>query len=278
MNISKLNDAQLYELCEKYGTAARLWRQKFAGLLPEVFKRKLYIKRGCGSIFEFAAKLAGMSEAQVRLVLNLEKKFEDKPNLKSLLINGEISVNKLVRVAAIATTENQEALAEQVKVLPKSALSTLARDEKILKSLPGQRFLQQNSENAINESELGLSEEVKKKLLKLKQKGIDINSLVLELLEKRDLEIAQEKEKLSSEIIHAESRYIPVKIKNILKKEFGNKCSIQTCTKQAATIHHTQRFSISHTHNPQFLAPLCYEHHLIAHSVDRKVFAYRRRE
>ena len=47
-----------------------------------------------------------------------------------MLENGEVSMNKLARVVSIATPENEEELAEKVKVLPMSALNTLVRDEK----------------------------------------------------------------------------------------------------------------------------------------------------
>ncbi|MBU0981623.1 hypothetical protein KKC94_02930, partial [Patescibacteria group bacterium] len=123
-----MTDEKLYELCKKYGRQALLWRQKFVGLLPEVYKRRLYEKKGFGSIFEFAFKLAGLSEKQVRLVLNLEQKFEDKPVLRRMLIDGEVSANKLVRIASVATRENEEELAAVVKTLPKSAVDTYARD------------------------------------------------------------------------------------------------------------------------------------------------------
>lgn len=279
MKIQLLNDAQLYKLCEQYGTAARLWRQKFAGLLPEVFKRKLYVKKGYGSIFEFAAKLAGMSEEHVRRVLNLEKRFHDKPVLKSMLESGEVSVNKLVRIASIATTENQEELANQVRNLPIRALETLAKDEK---SVHVNTHLQQSLQTANGQEEVAampkLSNEVRLKLLELEKKGIDINKFILESLQNREVQIAQEKEELSAQRPQTESRYIPVKVRAVLKKEYGEKCSIERCEKPVQAIHHTQRFSIAQNHNPKFLAPLCYEHHLIAHSVDRKVFAYRRRE
>jgi hypothetical protein len=125
-----LTDDHLFHLCKKYGENVRLWRQKFAGLLPEVFHRKLYEKKGFGSIFEFAAKLAGMSQEQVRIVLNLERKFEDKPVLKNLLIGGKVSANKLVRIASIATAENQMDLANYVQVLSKNAIETFVKDEK----------------------------------------------------------------------------------------------------------------------------------------------------
>lgn len=126
----QLTNEKLYELCKKYGAQARLWRQKFIGLLPEVNRRRLYEEKGFQSIFEFAAKLCGLSMEQVRLALNFEKRFEDKPILKKMLENGEASINKLTRIASIATTENEEELAEKIKLLPISALNTLVRDEK----------------------------------------------------------------------------------------------------------------------------------------------------
>lgn len=293
---SQLSDQELFTLCQEYGSKARFWRQKFAGLLPEVYRRKLFFQKGFGSIYEFAAKLAGMNEEQVRLVLNLEKKFTDKLILKDLLVNGEVSVHKLARVASIATVDNQDTLAEKLKMLPKSAIETLVRDEKYMvekmdtqnQGLPGDSNLQQSLQNVNDHIDLSqrgtqmpilqlqLSDEVINKLLALQQKGININEFILELLQKREMEIAQEKEKIAAESEKTNSRYIPAKTRELLKKEFGNKCSIDGCTKNAEAIHHTQRFSIGQNHNPKFLAPLCKNHHVIAHSVDRKYILHRR--
>jgi len=128
--ITTISDENLYNLCKQYGEHARIWRQRFAGLLPEVFKRKLYEKKGFISIFEFSKKLAGMSEEQVRLVLNLEKRFENTPALKSLLTDGKVSINKLARIVSIAKPENEIFLARQVQFLSKSAVETLVGDEK----------------------------------------------------------------------------------------------------------------------------------------------------
>jgi hypothetical protein len=120
--IEKLTDEKLILLCKQFGAQALESRRKFLGLLPEVNKRRLYEKNGFNSIFEFAAKLGGVSEEQVRTVIHLERKFEDKPKLQTMLISGEVSVNKLVRVAAIATSENQNELAELLKILPQKAI------------------------------------------------------------------------------------------------------------------------------------------------------------
>lgn len=249
-----MTDQELYEKAVMYGRNALLWRQKFMGLLPEVERRRLYASKGFGSVFEFAFKLAGLSEEQVRRVLNLERRFTDLPVLKELLVEGEVSVNKLARVASIARPENEVELAEAVQLLPKSALETLVRDEK---SVPGHK--------------LQLNEEVTGKLLELQEKGLDVNELLLEFLQKREVEIAEEKVAICTELTEAKSRYIPARTKRLVQKEHGNKCSISTCKKPAEQLHHTQTFFMSRRHDPHYLAPLCKEHHIIAHAINVKV-------
>ena len=367
----KITDENLYELCKKYGTASLIWRQKFTGLLPEVNRRRLYEKKGFSSIFEFAFKLCGLSQDQVHLALNLGRRFEDKPALMKLLEEGEASINKLSRVVSIATVENQEELAEKVKILPKSALETLVRDEKFAmgkfsndkcensdglfgeknntnaanslgeiesrngldkplfegKSLPGQTFgggnkglraqtlddgksigknlgdqtlevekrsLSFGTDGCENHNGLNfqLAEDVKKELEELNSKGIDVNEFLRKALKQRKEEIEERKEEIARELERNDartptkdqqainqsanetgtkpSRYIPVKVKKIIKEEFGTKCSITNCKKQAEVLHHTRKFALAHCHDPRFLAPLCKEHHLIAHSIDIK--------
>ncbi|MFA5829353.1 MAG: hypothetical protein WC843_02555 [Candidatus Gracilibacteria bacterium] len=333
LDFTKIDDVQLFAMCKRFGEQARIWRQKFAGLLPEVLKRRLYERKGFESIFVFAKKLAGMSEEQVRRVLNLEQKFEDKPVLKNLLLNGEISANKLARIASIATPENQEFLANQSKILSNRALETLVKDEKFaqetlnrdLQNLPdpksqngSQEPLFEQKSVHVHTNSTGIFEDVKllqkfspelkTKLKELDEKGLDINQILLELLQKRDEEIAMEKEQLGEAIVAKQlaeealakqaedqaanaqgnivkksielsakkpSSYINVATKNLLKKEFGDKCSIPGCNNLAKPTHHTQRFGLSHNNDPRFLAPVCEQHHEIAHSIDQK-YQYRR--
>ncbi len=258
--MNQLTDEELYKQCSEYGALTLYYRRKFIGLLPEVNHRGLFSKKGFISIFEFAFKLAGLSEEQVKLALRLEERFEDKPILKELLTSGEASIHKLARVASVATPENEHFWAHQVQNLPKKALETLIRDENSLKidSMPGHN--------------LKLLPEIKSRLASLQEKGIDINQLLFEFLKKRDLEILKSKDQVH--VKQTDSRYIPKATREILKKEFGNTCSIPNCKNLANTIHHTQRFSMAKTHDPHFLAPLCKVHHQIAHSIDQKVTKY----
>lgn len=250
-----MNDEQLYRLCQKYGQQALFWRQKFVGLLPEVHRRELYRKNGCTSTFEFAAKLAGISYEHVQTVLRTEKRFRDFPSLHHLLISGEVSLNKLKKVAYIATKENEKHLADQVRFLPQAAVEAMVRDQRRARL------------EKVFVGKIQLSAGVEKRLLELQAKGININEMLTQLLDQRERQIAAKKKELAQNA-HSTKRHIPVKIEAIVAEEHGTKCSIDTCTNAAEHTHHTQRFSIGKSHDPHFLAPLCKAHHVLAHSVD----------
>lgn len=122
MELQRLSDPELYARCKDYGALALHWRGKFAGLLPEVARRGLHRRRGYESIYEFAAKLGGMSENAVDRVLNLSKKLEDKPVLRAMLESGEAGWAKIQRVAFTATPETDAFWANKVKNMPSLAL------------------------------------------------------------------------------------------------------------------------------------------------------------
>ncbi len=349
MNIEVITDGQLYEMCRNFGREALLARNKFIGLLPEVNVRRLYERKKFVSIFHFAAVLAGVSKEQVRLVINLDKRFENMPQLREILVEGLASVNKLSRVVSIATVENQAELAEKVLILSKVALEVFVRDYLIEKNRTPQSsdfsteiedglFTNQNANAASGQIQDGLAEPqteakclpgqtnegmtektspenehqtyqresyvaepknlityiktpilgntVKQALNELQEKGINIDQIILEALEKRKKDLAQRtavqaekaEAKLIEQIVEGKtiSRHMPVANKRLLKDEHGEKCSIPFCKNKAKVIHHTNRFSMSLSHDPRYLAPLCDPHHQIAHAVDVKVMEKRR--
>lgn len=275
--MENLSDSQLWELSVKYGTQARLWRQKFLGLLPEIAKRELWKVHGFESIKVFAFKIGGVTENQLQTVLNLEKKYESVPALHNLLVNGEVSVNKLSRIASIADVDNQDFLANQAKLLSRTSLDTLVKDLKHAQenSLASQRSTLEQ-ENIFAQDGLRLDQDVKRRLEELQDKGIDINELLRNMLDKREEKMRQEKEDAASQLPEKSSRYIPRRIKKIIEQEFGSKCAIPNCKHTSKEIHHTDRYSLAGQHNPFFMAPLCKEHHQIAHSIDVKA-QHRRR-
>lgn len=264
---------KLHTIFKEKGLKAKHYMRQCIGMLPEIYRLRVYEDEGFGSVYEYAAKLAGISRLQVDTVLRLEKRFEDKPALKEALVTGAVSHHKLARIASIATPQNQEDLAFKVKILPKSALETFVRDEKFLD--PDGLFKPENGPKCLPGQTLNLNEEVTEKLLELQHKGLDVNEILMELLEKREKEIEEEKEEITRGVAPA-TRYIPAKIKKNLHKQYGTKCAIAHCTKPAETVHHTNRYAMAQNHDPHYLAPLCREHHMIAHSIDVNCVKYLR--
>ena len=263
-----MDDAKLYKLCEKYGRASLEARRKFIGLLPEVFKRGLYKKKDFSSIYEFAARLAGVSREQVNLALRLERKFEDKPVLKKALLEGEISINKLTKVASIATEQNQEELFEKAKIFSTRAIETFVKD---VKTQNADGLIKPLFEaKSLHVQTLKLDEEVENELIEMQEKGIDVNEFLRSVLCRRKEEIEQQKEGIATEQEQKPTRYLQVRIKKLLKEEHGTKCSYPGCTRPSKTLHHTQRFALTNIHDPHFIAPLCHAHHEIAHKIDVK--------
>ena len=289
INFQNLSDKDLYLICKKWGAAALEARRKFAGFLPEVYARELaerekgrswFKKRGFSCIYEFAAKLAGMSRDQVDLVLRLEKRLEDKPVLREALVSGEVSANKLARVVSIATAENQRDLLEKAESLSKRALEVFVNDFKNKNglweikneqaSLPGQTF-ESNLDLVLE-----LDKDVKNELIEMQKKGININQILREFLRDRKKKMEREKSQVVENQMRERdnravigmpaNRYVPVEVRRIVIKEFGNKCSMPGCAKLAENLHHENGFAIDQCHDPRYLKPLCKGHHELAHT------------
>ena len=255
-------DQEIFQKFCHYGRLTLRARDKCIGLLPDIYKRRIYLQKGFESIYEFAAKLAGLSHEQVNRVLNLEKRIVTMPVLHQALVAGEVSVNKLRKAVTIATLENQQEILESVKVLSVSAVETMVRDYKSghvttqndIFSAPAQAAEQASEE-------LQLSPEITRQLLTLQKKGADINKLLGDFLQQ-------------IEPATAKSRYIPATTKAALHQEFGQTCSVPGCQKPHSEIHHLLPYSVVKQHNPRLMVQLCREHHQITHRINRQNLAY----
>lgn len=108
VDFSKISDRELYHRCVQIGGYILKYRRQFLGMLPEVERRKLYRKYGMHSVFEFAARLAGLSRDIVNDVLHVSSVLYDKPVLHDALVRGEVGYTKLRTIASIATIDNQK--------------------------------------------------------------------------------------------------------------------------------------------------------------------------
>jgi len=145
--LQKIDDRTLYEYCQYVGRQARIWKNHFVALLPEVAKRGIHKSHGFATIVEFASKIGGVGRKTVEAIFQLENLISDKPALKNLV--PEIGVNKVRIVATIATQENQNILAKKVKEMSKSALEVWTRE---VREMRENKLLNDKLENIQNDN------------------------------------------------------------------------------------------------------------------------------
>lgn len=276
----KMSDSerQLHTQFVQYGRNAKEWMRKCVMLLPEINRRGIWRKKGFGSIYEYAAKLAGMSKNTVDDALRILGKLEDKP---ALLAVAEFRGLGAVRpVITVATPEDERFWAEKAAAMSKHAFETYVREFKkqggsfdepakidsALDFRPGTEFQSKKEEDrSVKASEkititMDLDKEVAETLLKLKGRG-DWNTLMQELLALREEKLQAEE----PEPLRNAKRYIPTRIrKHVLAKTRGQ-CAYPGCKRPYQILHHTQRFALEHTHDPRRLVPLCTGHERLAH-------------
>lgn len=293
----------LHQKFVEYGRNAKEWLRKCALLLPEIDRKKIWKKRGFGSIFEYAGKLAGMSRSSVEDALRILKKIEDKRELRKVV--EEKDLNAIRPIVAIATKETADFWASKASQLTKNTLEAYVREFKkhgMIKMeetygshLPSSNLKDEFSVNfKKNDGKIfsficRTSTEIEAENLHQFSGTLNTGSNQESLTMTLDPEIAAELKKLKGEDdwnalmkellelrkqkleqekplpIETDSRHIPEKIKKFVLQRTRGQCAYPACGKKGTILHHTQRFALKNIHDPDRLFPLCKEHERIAH-------------
>ena len=228
---------------------------KLLALLPKIYEEKIYEKQGYGNIYEYAARIAGLSPGVVQKTIKLEKKLKDKPHLqKAIETQG---INKVGIVAGLATKENEKDLADKVTHMSKPALQEYSKE------LRGKVTVSWQVE--LDEEMMFMFLELKKKL----GKNLSNKETLRKILEiqggpKKTKKIPGEKVKQTKKLVKIPREKVSRYVATHKKRDLSPQCSHPGCCKPAETIHHPDRFSETQTH--ENLKPLCKEHHEFAHN------------
>ena len=244
-----MTDKELFDLCQKYGGNAKIWQRKFAALLPEVDKRKLWKRKGFYSIYDFAARLGGVTTRIVDEVLTLDKKLEDKPLLKAQVEKQGWSK---VSIAARIPVKEEEAV-KMVETLSRKTLEVYAHEVDISKESPkattGCKPVKLNFK-VKPETELRLRK-FRQELEKERKESVSLGEALEELLDQAE----KPKQIRKSEPSKEGKRYISAGDKRKIKERYGHKCAMckQPATSIPPMIRTEKLFS-----NILFLLELCF--------------------
>jgi len=290
-------DQELHEKFSECGKNAREWMRKCVMMLPEIERRLVWEKKGFSSIYEYAAKLAGMSRETVDDGLRILKKAEGKPNLMAVI--EKRGINAVRPVMGIATTETEKFWADKAKSMSKNTLEMYVREfrkefgdgdenRKLGKrrtSTPeekGELLAEGEQESAVEKFPkkvivMELGGMVLEKLEKLKgQKSWD--ELMEQLLKEREenLEARKPVAVRAKMVRSAEenkdgsegrrySRHIPMAVRRHVLAKTNGQCAFPRCVKKAKILHHTERFAVKKWHDVEKIRPMCVAHERIAH-------------
>jgi hypothetical protein len=246
----KLNSADqiLHRQFSEYGLNAREWLRKCAILLPEIDRRQVWKKKKFSSIYEYAAKLAGMSRSSVEDALRIMKKIENFPSLLNLV--EKKGLNRVRPILGIITEGNQEFWAEKAQEMSKNTLEIYVKNYRV-ESRTSTALQPEKSTVTFN-----VHPSLAKKLDVFKKRA-NFEELLNQFMVDLDAK--------TPELTAAKSRTIPVAIKREVSARSSGLCAYPFCTKPATSFHHTQRFALEKVHDPQRLQALCTAHERLAH-------------
>lgn len=271
-----MKNSQLHGWCRSSGVQSLNGRKKFIAALPEVFRRHMYKDYDFGSIYEYAAKLCGVSHAMVDDVIRVDKKLEDMPKLKALM--PKVGLSKLRRVANIATKETENEWVEKVQKMSKPGLETHLRDIKDSRPGPGIPKMPEDPVygKEFKDCTFKLDSDVMLKLRIIKskmKKGTTWNDVF-----ERLVDVPTPRPQKNPKPSNPESRQPSTKQRREALAKTNGKCSIEGCEKPAKELHHKKPWAKFHNHDD--LQPLCKDHHELAHQsdsgIDTKFRAYKR--
>ncbi len=232
-----------HEKFKEYGGKSLEYRRKCELLLPEIYRVRIWKRKGFGSIYEYAAKLAGITANTVDECLRVHRRILEMPEL--MAVAEEKGLRALRPVAAIATRDTAEFWAKKVKNMSNHTLQAYVHDYR----LESHRAV----ENQPAKVTMELEPSVLKELEKMKG-GMSWNDIMKRLLEQK-----------SPEAVKATSQHIPNEIRHFVVGKYDGKCHYPDCNRQGKILHHTQRFALEKVHDPNRLVYLCTEHERIAH-------------
>lgn len=287
MKILSQNDQIIHTQFSNYGKNAKEWMLKCVLMLPTIEKNRIWEKKGFASIYEYAAKLAGMSRNKVNEGLRILQKTENLPSIRKIIEQkGLFAVKPVINLATPATDNFWAKKAEEMS---KITLETFVKDFKKEQHLVDRPGAGSPNEEASNkpclkdeQDKIQLSMKLDKDLLEeLKQiKGNgDWNDVIRKLLKfsQKELELekkqAEKAEKIrQSELevtkpqpIQSQNHSVNKAIKNFIIKRSRGLCEHPNCNKAGKHIHHINPFALKKEHDPDKLLYLCEEHHKLIH-------------
>jgi hypothetical protein len=254
----------------EYGRKALEWRRKCELMLPQIVEFEVWKAKAFSSVYEYAAKKAGMSKYTVNEALRVMKKIEDKPVLKEVAV--EKGLGAIKPVVTIASKEDAGFWAEKAGSMSRRALETYVKNYResglhVQCFKPDGVFDDDESSGGVDvrQEKVRVTVKLRVDLLDRLKKHGDLNEMMEKFLDFVESESVGGKDEEKPKSIKTESRHVPVKIQRYVKSKTGGNCAFPGCCRKGKELHHIKRWAIHRKHDPDQMTLLCEEHHKLVH-------------
>jgi 5-methylcytosine-specific restriction endonuclease McrA len=167
MTLLEIQDEQLLIDCKAQVLIEKKATSKVLEYLNEIDKRRLWVKEGYGSLFDFCIRYLGYSEGEANRRIQAARLTQRVESVKPLLEKGEVSLTSLTLLSPILTQENAKTILPQVIGKP------IREVEKVIHQHFPERAIKKET------FEVELDEELKSLLERAKQIASEKNSNLL---------------------------------------------------------------------------------------------------
>jgi len=167
MKLLEIQDEQLLIDCKEQVLIEKKATSKVLEYLNEIDKRRLWVKEGYGSLFDFCMRYLGYSEGEASRRIQAARLTQRVESVKPLLEKGKVSLTSLTLLSPILTKENAEMILPQVIGKP------IREVERVIHQHFPERALKKET------FEVELDEELKSLLERAKQIASEKNSNLL---------------------------------------------------------------------------------------------------
>ena len=208
MTLHHLKDQELLQNCKSQVHLEKAATSKVLDYLNEIDKRRLWIREGYSSLFDFCMRYLGYSEGEANRRIQAARLSQKVEEVKPLLEQGQISLSSLTLLSPVLTPNNAKEL------LPKIINQPTRYVEKIIREhFPERAIKKEFFEVEIDDEMRNLLEEARK------QASEKDNGLLLKKVLKAYL---REKQPRPRESKH--TRRVPLPTAREIKKESGYRC------------------------------------------------------
>jgi len=167
MKLLEIQDEQLLIDCKEQVLIEKKATSKVLEYLNEIDKRRLWVKEGYGSLFDFCMRYLGYSEGEANRRIQAARLTQRVESVKPLLEKGEVSLTSLTLLSPVLTKENAKTILPQVIGKPMREVERVIHQHFPERALKKETF------------EVELDEELKSLIERAKQIASEKNSNLL---------------------------------------------------------------------------------------------------